>query len=358
MKSRYNIIMCGILTVASLLLTGCGIFPEEEVFETATLVSEYEKKEFSLVSVQRGDVCDYRRIACKYRESNTQDIELGIWDVVSDIYVKKGDKVKKGDVLFTFGYEDFDDQIEDYKYQIGVKETLIKQDEKNKKLEIEKQKIVLDDKALIKAIEERYDAQISGYKSELELLRMRLDKAESDKESLQVRAEMDGKVTFLDTMLLNRNPWFDGEDSWSPEEPEKNTLMVISDNSKPRFTGAVDFEDIELADGQQIDVICDSNTYTTTVRYKDEKTVQFMLDSVPEDIKDGVTAYAKYIISEKKDVLYLPESAVTSMGEEAIVYMDDGNGFKKPVTVQTGLTADNKTEIVSGLQEGDVVIVR
>ena len=378
MKSRYNIFLCGIMAAASLLLAGCSVFPEEEVFETAMLVKEDEKNEFHMVTVQRGDVCDFRRIPCKYRESNTQDIELGREDIVNEIYVKKGDTVKKGDILLSLGSEDYDNQIEEYKYQIRVKETLIKQDEKNKRLELEKQKIVLNDKTMIKAIVERYDSQIDGHRSDLELLKMRLNRAQADKESAQIRAEMDGKVTFLDTMLFNRMrrfggdysfaPWDDMEDSLdyalegaledNPEAVAHNTLMIISDGSKPRFTGSLKALDVQLADGQQIDVVCDGNTYQTTVTFKDKETVHFMLDTMPDDLKDKTEAYAKYIVNEKKDVLYLPDDAVTSMGEETIVYMEDENGFKKPVKVQAGLTADNRTEIISGLQEGDVVILR
>lgn len=359
MKGRYNTIICVMLAAASVLFEGCGIFPEEEVFETATLVSEYEKKEFSTVTVQRGDVCDYKRIACIYKESNTQEIVLGAWDFVSEVYVNVGDTVKKGDVLLSFGGGELDDNIEDYKYQISINETLIKHAVKDKKLEIEKQKAVLNDKTSIKAIEERYDAQIGGYKSDLEILNMRLDKAEEEKESLQIRSEMDGKVTFLNIGLLDYKSRFDNWEEQGDREKDMNyKLMTISDGSQPRFTGSVNSEDIRLEDGQVIDVICDNNTYNTTVRYGDNGAVNFMLDAMPEGVKDGAPAFARYVLDERKDVLYLPDSAVTSMGDDTIVYVDDGNGFKKPVMVEAGLSANNRTEIISGLQEGDLVIVR
>ncbi len=361
MKNRHNAIMFGMLTLTSMLFTGCSLFPEEEIFETATLVKEYEKREFSMVTVQRGDVCDYKRITCKYTQSNTQEVVLGAWDIVKDIYVKKGDKVKKGDVLLTFSDEELDGQIEDYKYQINVKETQIRQEEKNKKLEIEKQKIVLNDKTSIKAIEERYNAQISGYQSDLELLRMRLQQSEADSESFKIRAEIDGKVTLLNTTLLDIDSRFGdwrGPTSYGKEKDNNNRLLLISDGSKPRFTGAVNPADIQLEEGGRIDVICDNNTYGTTIKYKDNETVYFMLDAVPDEIQDGATAYARHVINERKNVLFLPDTAITTMGEDTIVYKDDGNGFKEPVKVQTGLTANNRTEIISGLQEGDSVIVR
>ncbi|MCI8307024.1 MAG: efflux RND transporter periplasmic adaptor subunit [Lachnospiraceae bacterium] len=360
MNKRYKAVMCGILTLTSITFTGCGIFPEEEIFETATIVKEYEKKEFSMVKVQRGDVCDYKRIACIYSQSNTQDIELGTWDIVSKIYVKKGDKVKKGDVLITFSDDELERQIEDYKYEISVKEALIRHARKNKELEIEKQKIILDDKSSIHAIEEAYNAEISGYQSDLELIKLKLEQAEANNEASKVRAEMDGTVTLINNSLLNNETRFGdwgGPGSFN-SDGKNNRLMTISDGSKPRFTGSIDSIGVQLEEGSRIDVICNNNTYAATVKYKDKDTVYFMLDDMHDELGEGATAYARYVVSEKKDVLYLPVSAVTSMGEDNIVYMDDGNGFKQPVKVQTGLTADNRTEIVSGLQEGDSVIVR
>lgn len=356
--------IAGLLLGSSIMLTGCSILPEEEVFETANLVKEYEQKEFSMVSVQRGDVCEFNRISCKYKESNKQEVTIGLWDVIEKLYVKEGDTVKQGDILLQFAGENSNDDIEEYTYQIKVLEAKMRQAEKEKALEIKKQKLILNDATALKAIEERYSVEISGYKSDLELLNMKLEQAKTELEAFLIRAEMDGTVT-----SVNKNINFEGNNKdfkdWRGPKvygmgDEENIIMTISDETKPRFTGAIDAGNgnIQMKDGDKVKVICDDNTYMAKVRYLDSETVDFVLTTIPYDLKDGTVGYVMDIIEERKDVLYLPESAISTMGEDTIVYKEDENGFKNPVKVQTGLTANNKTEIISGLEEGDLVIVR
>lgn len=356
-KLRFTGLMLG----SVMLLSGCSILPEEEVFETANIVKEYEQKEFSMVAVQRGDVCEFNRINCKYKESNTQEVNIGVWEVIKKIYVTEGDTVKKGDILLQFDDKGSNDDIEELEYQIKVTKAKINQAQDEKVLELKKQKLVLDDATAIKAIEERYSAEISGYQSDLELLNMKLEKAKADLEAFLVRAEMDGKVEEINSMLILNG----GFDDWSePEkhnmEEPKNCIMTISDETKPRFVGAVDPDNknIQMKDGDKVKVICDDDTYTAKVKYRDSETVDFVLDERPSNLKDETIGYVMDIIEERKDVLYLPKSAISTMGEDSIVYKEDENGFKNPVKVQTGLTANNKTEIVSGLSEGDLIIVR
>ena len=89
----------------------------------------------------------------------------------------------------------------------------------------------------------------------------------------------------------------------------------------------------------------------------DDDFIYFMLDHMPDNMSDNI-AYAKEVKEERKDVLYLPKSAVSKLGDKDVVYREDENGFKSPVEVKVGLVAQNKAEIVSGLEEGDAVIVR
>ena len=65
---------------------------------------------------------------------------------------------------------------------------------------------------------------------------------------------------------------------------------------------------------------------------------------------------ATIITSVKNDVLVVPNSAVqTSNGTSTVRVLK--NGQATPVDVEIGSTSDTQTEIVSGLSEGDQVII-
>lgn len=60
---------------------------------------------------------------------------------------------------------------------------------------------------------------------------------------------------------------------------------------------------------------------------------------------------ADILVSERKDVIAVPISAVT---EDGNVYVQNGKKYKK-TKVETGLEGDSLIEIESGLSEGDII---
>lgn len=76
-----------------------------------------------------------------------------------------------------------------------------------------------------------------------------------------------------------------------------------------------------------------------------------------EDLKIGMTGDAEIVTGERKDVLLVPvRSVIQNNGEGKIVrILENGNVVNKPVT--TGMESDTDAEIVSGLTEGETVVV-
>lgn len=73
-------------------------------------------------------------------------------------------------------------------------------------------------------------------------------------------------------------------------------------------------------------------------------------------LKPGVFAKVRLVVEEHSDVLVVPEKAILVRDGRAILFLAEGSVARK-VEVQTGLTQDGKTEIVSGLEGGESVIV-
>jgi multidrug efflux pump subunit AcrA (membrane-fusion protein) len=84
--------------------------------------------------------------------------------------------------------------------------------------------------------------------------------------------------------------------------------------------------------------------------------VTVQLSTVPAGLRLGQSASVTITTASKSDVLRLSSSAITSVGNQKTVEVRDGQSVSV-VTVTTGITGNGMTEIVSGVTEGETVIV-
>jgi len=87
-------------------------------------------------------------------------------------------------------------------------------------------------------------------------------------------------------------------------------------------------------------------SYPTTITF----------DTAPENVYPNMAVNATIITAVKDDVILVPTSAVqTQNGQSTVRVMNKGNVSQLPVEI--GLSSDTQTEIVSGLSEGQTVVV-
>ncbi len=84
--------------------------------------------------------------------------------------------------------------------------------------------------------------------------------------------------------------------------------------------------------------------------------VTIALSSITDTVKTGMTANLAIVVAQRDDVLTVPNRAVRTVGKQkTVTVLYEGQQIQVPV--QTGLSSDTATEIVSGLQEGDTVVL-
>jgi len=71
----------------------------------------------------------------------------------------------------------------------------------------------------------------------------------------------------------------------------------------------------------------------------------------------GMNASVTIIIDQAQDVLTVPTTAVQTEGRSSVVTVQKDDGTTEKVTVETGISDDSNTEITSGLEEGQTVII-
>ena len=102
-------------------------------------------------------------------------------------------------------------------------------------------------------------------------------------------------------------------------------------------------------------------------------TVKISLDKIDERLNPGMSVNADIITDSKENVLLLNNSAIKSINNKTyveLVTIKDvpEEAFKSGISlsnnaikrqfIETGLSDDNNTEIISGLNEGDIVVLR
>ena len=100
-------------------------------------------------------------------------------------------------------------------------------------------------------------------------------------------------------------------------------------------------------------------------------TVQIGLEKQSEQIKPGMSVSATIVTFEKPDVLIVPSSAIKSSGMKSSVQMFDAkydsataragvvsSVAPHSVSIEVGDSNDTDTEVISGLKEGDQIVVR
>jgi HlyD family secretion protein len=152
------------------------------------------------------------------------------------------------------------------------------------------------------------------------------------------------------------------------------SIMTLADVSAMHVEGDVDESDVgKIRDGMLAKIFVDAFPDTTfqgvltriaPLGVKAEGVVNFKVEAqVVGDtrlLKTGMSADVQLVLDERKDVLTLPEGAVIYEGDSTFVEKVDAaaKGGKTRVSVKTGLSDGIKTEIVSGLNEGEKVVLQ
>lgn len=113
---------------------------------------------------------------------------------------------------------------------------------------------------------------------------------------------------------------------------------------------------------QQIDGVVRRISYQSTlVNNVTTYEVDVWPNKIPDFMRSGMTANVVFNVSEKDDILLVPSEAVQQTPDgQSYVLKAGATGGSKPqtITIQTGLTDGKQTEVVSGLNEGDKILIK
>lgn len=210
---------------------------------------------------------------------------------------------------------------------------------------------------------DNHQAQIKQAQSALESARLSLQLS-----GATVYSPISGAITGISVvpgMILNSSA--DSTDSSSNSE---NKIAIIKTNATPSVSVSLTEIDVpKVKVGNKVSIVLDAysdKTYTGKVIAVDTSgsvssgvvsypaTIQFDLGS--DDILPNMSATLNIITQIKDDVLKVATSAIqTQNGQSSVRIMKDGQVEFVPVNI--GLQSDTETEIISGLDQDQEIII-
>lgn len=201
------------------------------------------------------------------------------------------------------------------------------------------------------------------YKISLEKNMISLSDKKDDFLKTVIMTPVDGVVVSVD---VKKNDVLSSQDYSS-----KGTIQVV-DTSQIKFEGTVDEIDImKIKPGQTATISVDAlenkkftgkvlfiSPYGVTSGSVIKFDVTILLDPTDVDLMGGLTATADISVTSVKDVLLVPLTAVTTTGNTTTVtYLDPATGKTEVRKVTIGGQSTQFIQIVSGLKEGDKVVL-
>jgi len=217
--------------------------------------------------------------------------------------------------------------------------------------------------------DEAAQAQVAAAQSGLAAAQEMLNEASANRSRVQallnytrIAAPFDGVVTarYADTGAMLA--------AGTSSEKQALSLVKLSENGLLRLDIPVPEEDVPLVHlGKKVSVEVQSLRRSfggTVARFADtvDPSTRTMMTEVdvpnPQlEIVPGMYAYVSFPVQEKKNALAVPVQAITRESGKAVAYRINRDNRIEILPVTLGLQTGSRQEILSGLSEGDEVVV-
>lgn len=317
------------------------------------------------VKVKRGEICDKAFAVGTIEARNEINIKSRFSGNVEHFFVDVGDKVKKGDSLLVIKPTPTIIELAEAKKHLQLAEIEFE----NIKMDMNRQK-VLKNKNYI--CDDDYEDTVKNFEKarlNLELAQEKLNIIEKGKVKIggiSIESVIESPIT--GTILQKYVNKGDPVVPLTSYQPGTELLTIASIDSLI-FKGTVDEIDVgrvkegmkaeitigalpqEKIEGEIIKIAPKAHKkQNATVFYIEIRIVK----KVGQTLRVGYSATVDIIIDNKENILIIPEEAVHFEENKKYVYLQ--NNEKREI--QIGLSDGFKVEVISGLTEGETVIMK
>lgn len=305
-------------------LSGCYFFPEEEKLLDPPVLkvedvtySTYKavKKTIINKAAASGYCVSQKQVNCSFKADGA----------IMTVHVRAGDTVKEGDLLAEYNTGDL---------QYTLREQQLK----------------------VQQAQNTYNSNGSeNSRLQLEIEKNTLAKLQNEYDNSKIFAPCDGLVSFADRLKPGANV------------KAYATVVTIIDPEVIYVKANVN-DDKKFKKGQDVTISIDGENYEgiivkTPVEAKEEGDEDIssvyaeFKGTLPSFTKVGTVADITYIKEQAENAIVIPKYLVKTLsGKQYVQVFKDGE--KIEVDVETGITNATEVQILSGLSEGDEVVVK
>ena len=395
-KRRKRIVIITVVIVVVLLGVG-GVFAYSHggTKIDPSKLAKVEKGDLAKSVVATGKVTPITKVEVKSKASG----------IVKKLYVEYGDKVKKGQLLAQLDKDEIQAQVDQSRAALQAAEanlTSSQADYERAKVDAEGPDVPLLKRQYDRNIEMAKDGVVSAsalddadrnYKMALnkqnvakaQVMVLKAKIAQSQAEMARDKAnlaQLEEQLSYtdivspIDGIVLSRDVEMgDAVSSILVLGSSATLVMTLGDTSEVYVKGKVDESDIgKVYLGQpariKVEAFKDKTFYGKVTKIspmgveKDNVTtfeVRVSINNPGGELKAEMTANAEIILEEHKNVLQIPEGAILyDKDKKASVEVPDprAKDGQDKVAVNIGISNGAKTEVLSGLKEGDQVVLQ
>ena len=396
-KKRRRRIIWGAISLVVLLGAGFGV--------KAALSPSHEIDPSKIATVERGDLARVVVATGKIQPLSKAEIKSKASGIVKKIYVDYGDRVKAGQILAELDKIQLEAVVRESRANLeaatAAKESAQASLERNKvdaegpdvpflKLNMARAEQMLKDgvmsKSVVEDAQKNYQLALNKQMSaQRNLAVSRAEIAKAEAQQAQAQASLDNAledlrnstiVSPIDGLVLSRDVNVgDAVSSILILGSQATPIMTLGDVSEVYVQGKVDEADIgKVYLNQPARIVVESfkekkfegkvTKISPQGKEKDNVTtfeVRVSISNPGGQLKANMSANAEILLEEKKNVLMAPEAAmIYDKDRSAQIEIPDAKGpnGKKKLSVKLGISNGVKTEILSGLNEKQKVVLQ
>ncbi|MEK0313433.1 efflux RND transporter periplasmic adaptor subunit [Cohnella sp. 56] len=350
--NRYRrLVAAGTALALGATLAGCSLFPREEEALAPPLVKPAAEN-YQTVEAVKGAIENALTLSGTF-ESLLFDVAqfTGTGGRISKINVTPGQQVKKGDVLAELVLDDLDLRLKEQEIALLRAQTALRSATKQ-----------AGDK---KDEESRTTLRVATLQRDVE--QMKFDRLREQYDSKLLRSKIDGQVVFVEE--LEPGDYVDSYQTIVKVADQSKLQLVTSgatsDQARKAEIGFKADVSIKGADNKQVKFEAKVSQTPSTAPQTPNKqlaekyatTLYFSVPKLPAGIEIGQSADIRIVLQHKDNVIKIPRSGLrNAMGRSYVRVLREGN--LREVDVEPGISASTEAEIVTGLSEGDVVVLQ